>query len=61
MFIDFECPGVQGYICSNVETIEGRGKRVVDIMAPWLAEWERRNKAPQVSFAHHICIIVSLI
>ncbi|GAX75936.1 hypothetical protein CEUSTIGMA_g3379.t1 [Chlamydomonas eustigma] len=39
----------KGYICSNVETIEGRGKRVVDIMAPWLAEWERRNKGPQKS------------
>ena len=33
----------KGYICSSVETQEGRGKRVVDLLAPWLADWGRRN------------------
>lgn len=33
----------KGYICSSVETQEGRGKRVVDLLEPWLADWGRRN------------------
>lgn len=35
----------KGYICSNVETGDKAeaGKRVVDLLAPWLEEWRRRN------------------
>ena len=39
----------KGYICSNVETLEGRGKRVVDLLAPWLSDWERRTPDKVIS------------
>ena len=33
--------GVQGYICSNVDT--EKGKRAIDLLHPWLEGWKRRN------------------
>lgn len=33
----------KGYICSSIETQEGRGKRAIDLIDPWLKEWSRRN------------------
>ena len=34
----------QGYICSNVDTVEGKGKRVVDILKPWIDDWSSRQQ-----------------
>jgi len=55
----------KGYICSSVETQEGRGKRAIDLLEPWLAEWIKRNeknvRVPNVSLslfilsAHFVC------
>ena len=34
----------KGYICSNVESVEGRGKRVIDLLNPWLEDWAKRQQ-----------------
>lgn len=31
----------KGYICSNVETQEGKGKRVIDILQPWIETYQK--------------------
>lgn len=42
----------QGYICSNVDTAEGKGKRVVDILKPWIDDWSSRQQDKvRLSFA----------
>lgn len=34
----------KGYICSSVETKEGKGKRAIDLLNPWLDDWAKRQQ-----------------
>lgn len=38
----------QGYICSNAEVGGKEGKRVVDILQPWVDKWVEEHKKKKV-------------
>lgn len=38
----------QGYICSNTELPGKEGKRAVDLLQPWLDEWQKHHKGQKV-------------
>lgn len=50
----------KGYICSNTEMNEGQGKRAIDLLEPWLAEWTRRNEK-NVCTSQSCSIVIVLV